>query len=312
MKLNPRHLNLYPAIFAMALSCAFAPSHAQAARLDTASMDENEKAQVEDFVNNEVRDDVQAHFKATIREVDEQATAERAEPMMMAYDGSVAAPPETDKLSPETRKVILKGMFLSVKAQGIPVDELYFNQKAGQALDYAQKLGVMPSAITMGYEVRVQNGIGGSLGTQWNFYLDHGILMLSSFTMDSVNFGTEVSATVGYSVSFCFGSCFGGAPAGYYIGVDGSISGGVGGGMYAEIGVDVTDLWKAYLGGKKYSLKELYQSRAVYIGWGFDVGFGGGTSFDLYYYHLDYERKLLNIGQKISPGLITGLNFKQP
>jgi hypothetical protein len=156
-------------------------------------------------------------------------------------------------------------------------------------------MGLYPQAFTVGYMARYQVGIGGSVGTQFNLYIDEGELKLASYSMFGVQAGTAVQTKLQFYAALCFGSCFGGDPNGWYVGSD--VSAGLGAGIdgFLEFGIDFTDMIKATWKGERYTLKDMWESKAVYAGVGFDIGVGAGWSVDVFHYREDFEKTLTRV-----------------
>ena len=220
-----------------------------------------------------------------------------------------------DEMTPETQAVMLRGIYLVLKSSltqyGIPFDEATFNHNIGRILAFSSKLGVFPRAITVGYTARVQAGIGGSFGTQFNFYFEKGKLKIASYTMLGASAGIAEMVKLEFYAGLCFGNaCVGGDPVGYYVGLDGYAGLGLGGDFFAEMGVDLQDMMKASLLGTQYSIKDIYTAKIFYIGFGIDVGEGAGVSGNLYRYSEDFEKTLADPSKGIDPSVISNLRLK--
>ena len=153
----------------------------------------------------------------------------------------------------------------------------------------------MPAAITIGFYRRADLVVGKTAATEMNFYLEQGKLKVSTYDLDTFNVGPIADATFGYYVALCFGACTGGDAVGTYVGVDPDVIFGVGGNIYVEVGVDTTDLYRAKKTGATYSMANLYQTKAVYIGAGIDFGLGGGYSMGFTRYSLTSDREIVDL-----------------
>jgi hypothetical protein len=255
--------------------------------LNRSELTSQESAEVDSFVQNEVRADLTANFEERVAEVSQKA---QDNPLLMG-----------EPLSPETRALlgdaVYRILFAHLANKGVYLAHKDFDSKVGKALNYVSKLGFFPRAFTVGYMARYQRGIGGSYGTQFNFYIDQGKLKMSSYTVLGVQAGYQAGkptlmTKIEFYAAFCFGACVGGDAVGYYLGLDGYAGESVGGGAFIEAGLDVTDYFKYKKLGKSYSFKDLYQAKAIYVGFGYDLGFGAGISANALYYSQDYEKTL--------------------
>ena len=193
-------------------------------------------------------------------------------------------------ISARDQRVMLKALYAGVQAPlalaGIQIDEDGFNRYMARILLASAKFGVLPSAITFGYYGRIQLGIGATEGAEFNFYLEQGKLKVSSYDLKAINFGIEAMAKVGFYLALCFGSCTGGDVNGTYLGMDADVIFGAGASVFVEAGIDTTDLLKSRKTGDKYTLADLYNTKAFYIGTGMDVGIGMGASGMFQNYHM--------------------------
>lgn len=247
-----------------------------------------ERAQVEQFLDTDVRADFAMNWKDQLQELGGGANASTKERKL----------PWGDPLDPATQEVISEGIYrMLVGAMAIqggpPLDHDLFLKRTNAILDYAARLGVVPTALTVGVMGRLQTGFGGSVGEQFNFYLDRGALSISTYGLLGAHAGPAAMAKIQFYIALCFGACFGGHATGWYLGLDVSADEGAGAGIFVEGGVILSDMLEGMFGKRKWSLKELYQTKAIYVGIGFDVGLGGGISADLFYYSLHDERTLL-------------------
>jgi hypothetical protein len=226
-------------------------------------------------------------------------------------------------MTAETRKVLSKGAYLMVASalsvHGIYLSEYAFTSKIEKLLDGMASLGLYPHALTVGYMGRYQAGIGMSLGTQFNFFIDKGELRMSSYSMFGGQIGAAAQAKVQFYAALCFGACYGGDAAGWYVGADASASLGAGVDGFFEFGVDTTDAFKqaftpaSKLEDHSYSIRDFYDAHAVYAGVGFDIGVGGGWTFDVIHYRLDFEKSLSKTDgnpQNIDPAVMTQFKLK--
>jgi hypothetical protein len=268
-------------VFALSVTV---PSRATA--LDRSALSLSERVELDHFIDTEVRADLNANFETRIADVSK-----------MAENALLMGEPMT----PETRAVLTDGvyrvLFAALAKQGHYLSRHDFNVNVGKSLDFISRLGFFPRAFTVGYMGRFQRGIGGSAGTQFNFYFEHGKLKMSSYTVLGVQAGYQgkIPSTmqkIELYAAFCFGSCVGGSAVGYYLGVDGYASVGAGGGAFIEAGLDVTDFYQYRNAGKNYSIKDLYQAKAIYVGFGFDIGFGAGVAVNAFKYSMDYEKTI--------------------
>ena len=256
-------------------------------------LNSTELERVESLLKNEVRADLSAHLEENLIQVARDQGG---------GDPTVGGLLMGDPMSAETRAVLTEGLYQilasSLIREGVTLDRRRFDSVVGSILEYSTRLGVFPSALTVGWMGRAQAGIGGSMGSQFNLYFDHGAAKTSEYSIYGAHAGFAEMMKIQFYVAFCFGTCFGGDGAGWYIGLDGSGSVGAGGGFFAEGGVDVTDLIKNAWSGKPYGIKDLYRAKAIYLGAGFDVGEGIGLSGDLFYYTHDFDLSLSKPGQK--------------
>jgi hypothetical protein len=229
---------------------------------------------------SEIAADIQNHFSEKVKEV---VSNSEDEPVLSAKD----------------QKVMLKALYAGVSAPlslaGVHIDEQGFYAKVGTLLVKGAELGVLPSAITIGFFNRADLIVGKSRGTEMNFYLEEGKLKVSSYDLKTLQVGIAASFQVGYYVALCFGSCTGGDAVGTYIGIDADIIFGVGANIYVEVGVDTTDYYKAKKIGQSYSTSELYEAKAVYIGAGFEFGLGMGLSMGFTEYTLMSDQVLIDL-----------------
>jgi hypothetical protein len=229
--------------------------------------------------------------------------------------GNTDEPP----LSAETRQVLAKGAYMiiasNLAARGIYISEHAFTKKVGTILERMASLGLFPHAFTVGYMARYQVGLGMSLGSQFNFYIENGELKLSSYSLYGMQAGAAAQAKIQFYAALCFGACFGGDPNGWYVGTDVSASIGAGIDGFLEFGIDFTDMLKATVSGEGYSMKDMWESKAVYAGVGFDVGVGGGWSLDVFHYRMDFEKVLARPGnspKNINPRTMTQYQLRTP
>ena len=260
---------------------------AMASSLNATQLNKLERAEVQVFLQNEVKSDLSNHFLSRIREADQ-----------MAQNSLLIAEP----MSPETQAVLADGVYQAIKynlaMNGIKIDRADFDQNIAKILNFSSRLGIFPQAFTIGVIGRAQAGIGGSFGTQFNFYFQNGLFKVSNYSIFGVEVGPAAMTKLQFYASLCFGACFGGESTGWYVSLDGSAAAAVGGGFFVEADVDVSDLYQA---AKDRSFKELYQAKAIYIGFGFDVGVGGGFSVGSSYYTQTSERVLSDEKAKLSP-----------
>jgi len=143
--------------------------------------------------------------------------------------------------------------------------------------------GVMPDAITFGILGRCQNGIGFCGGEQINIAKVNGKWTVSTYTLIGVQAGLAEMYKVELYLAACYGSCIGINAEGFFAGIDGMIGVGAGGGFFIDVGLDATDVVMNVSPTMK-DLKDLWNFRTAYFGWGFDIGVGAGFSAGLYYY----------------------------
>jgi hypothetical protein len=266
-----------------------APSQAFVA---PSQLNSTELERVESVLKNEVRAELSAHLEENLIQVAHSAVGDPT------FGGLLMG----DPMSAETRAVLTDGLYQILAAslirEGVTLDRRRFDSVVSSILEYSTRLGVFPSALTVGWMGRAQAGLGGSMGSQFNLYFDHGAVKTSEYSIYGAHAGFAEMMKIQFYLAFCFGTCFGGDGAGWYIGLDGSGSVGAGGGFFAEGGVDVTDLIKNSWSGKPYGIKDLYKAKAIYLGAGFDVGEGVGLSGDLFFYTHDFDLSLTKPGQK--------------
>ncbi len=258
-------------------------------------MDLNSKdlERVREVISTEIRADLSEHLEENLLKLGKENGG--GDP---TFGGLLMG----DPMSPETRDVIAGGLyqvlFSAMREKGIYLSEARFKSAVGKVLEYSTRLGIYPSALTVGYMGRLQAGIGGSAGSQFNVYFDHGKLKSSVYSIYGAHAGFAEMTKIQFYISFCFGTCFGGDASGWYVGLDACGSAGIGGDFFIEGGIDVTDMIKYTMLGLPYSVKDLYQSKAIYLGMGFDVGQGAGVSGDVFYYTHDFDLLLMDAGKK--------------
>ena len=274
------------------------------ASLQAANMSANQLRAVKNFIATDVKADLEATWPEQLQEVSKSAGG--GDP---TWGGLLIG----DPMSEQTQDQLAKGVYLliasSLAEKGIYISEANFRKKIKSVLEVSSRMGVFPSAITAGYMGRVQAGVGGSAGSQFNIYFDKGELKASEYSVYGGHLGFAEMTKVQFYVSFCFGTCFGGDATGWYLGLDGTGAAVMGADMFVEGGVDITDLMKASRAGTKYSVRDLYKSKAIYIGFGFDLGQGAGISGDVFYYTHDFDLSLLKANQTYTPKAIGGLKF---
>lgn len=257
------------------LALVIAPS-VQARTLRFEEMSSKQRAQAQELVNTLIKEDVARNKMARLYEA--------------------AAAGDQPPMTPETREKIAKGAYMIVASAmasyGVYISESTFTQSVKGILDWTAARGLFPQAFTVGYMARYQVGVGGSVGTQFNFYVDKGELKVASYTLYGLQAGIAEQTKIQFYSALCFGACYGGDPTGFYVGTDFSGAIGLGLDVFLEVGIDFTDAIHAAFNGEKYTLQDLYDSRVVYVGAGFDIGQGGGWSVDGFYYSMDFEKAL--------------------
>ena len=304
MKVLPRFVFRF-VLMALLLPAGFASLPAQAAlssRLSAQAMSSERFARAQQFVNTEVRADLAAHLEERITQVSKNAELDALVP------GAVEP-----AMSAETQAVLLKGAFLSLKAVApFQIDEANFDRGMGSVLQFLAKYNAFPKAITVGALARKTmsfDGIaaGGSYGIEGNFYLKNGKLMMSNYRLTGAQLGVGIaSSAVEYYAALCFGSCYGGDPDGWYLGFDGSIAGGLGVDLFLEVGVDVSDYFDSLLKGSPPDFKDLYEGKAIYVGFGMETGISADISGNLYTYRqIGRDSVLANPNEKLKPQMIS-------
>ncbi|MBU6153140.1 MAG: hypothetical protein KGP28_02450 [Bdellovibrionales bacterium] len=270
-----------------------------------ADLNSSELERVQQVISTEIRADLSANLEENLLKVSKESGG--GDP---TWGGLLKG----DPMSPETRDVISSGLyqvlFSAMREKGVYLSEAKFKAAVGKVLEYSTRLGIYPSALTVGYMGRLQAVVGGSVGNQFNVYFDRGKLKASGYSMFGAHVGYAEMSKIQFYVSFCFGTCFGGDASGWYVGLDACGSMGIGGDFFVEAGVDVTDLVKASMIGLPYSVKDLYQSKAIYLGMGFDVGQGVGVSGDVFYYTHDFDLMLMDSRQKPSSSTFQKLRLR--
>jgi hypothetical protein len=258
-------------------------------KLDLSSISDAETAEVKSFINNEVREDLKVNFQAKIQELAKQSSA-TDEPM-----------------SDNTKKVLLRGAYLALSARSaVPINEEYFNRSVGKVLDWARFQGLLPHAITIGVLARKTFGegytAGFNLGAEMNLYLQDGKVIMTNYALKGGQMGVgSTTSDVEYYAALCFGSCFGGDPGGWYMGVDANLTVGAGAGFFAELGIDVSAVYRGLFKDKKFTTSDLYQASTLYFGFGIDVGVGADSALGLYRYdQIGLDHVLANPGQALS------------
>ena len=206
---------------------------------------------------------------------------------------------EESVLSAKDQKIMLKALYTGVEGPlsmaGVHISESQFYSKVGKLLLAGAKYGVMPAAVTIGFFKRAELIVGKTFATELNFYLDQGILKVSTYDLNTLQVGLSASAKLGYYVALCYGACTGGDGKGAYVGVDADVVYGAGANIYIEVGVDTTDFYKARKLSQSYSMSELYEAKAVYIGAGIDVGVGVGFSMGFTNYDLKSDLEIIDL-----------------
>ncbi len=267
-------------------------------KLNVNSLSSARFARAKEFVNTQVRADVMQNLDARIAQVTEKAAVEK-EPAM----------------SKETQAILLKGAFLSLQsAAPFPVSEADFNRGMARILDFLAEHKAFPQAITIGLLQRVTMGegvvAGGSVGIEGNFYLKKGKLMMTNYSLVGAQVGVGVPTAMSeYYAALCFGMCYGGDPNGWYLGFDGNIAAGLGVGFFLEVGVDVSDYFDSFVSDRPFTLRDMYEAAAVYVGFGFEIGVGGGVAGNLFHYsQIGTDTVLadltLNSSKKLNPRMI--------
>jgi len=191
-------------------------------------------------------------------------------------------------------KAIYAGLEFPLALAGIQMDEQKFDRKVGKILLSAEKYGVMPSAITIGYYDRAQFIVGKTFGVESNFYLSDGKLRVSTYDLKAVNAGATLMFKAGFYIALCFGSCTGGPIDGTFVGSDADLA-GLGADLFIEVGTDTTELMEAVKNNRPYSFEELMAQKAFFIGTGFDMGLGEGISVYYQKYHLKSDIELADL-----------------
>jgi hypothetical protein len=234
-----------------------------------------------DDLKNEISKDLQINFAQKIQDAASLNTEEES------------------VLSAKDQKVMMKALYAGVEGPlslaGVHISEPQFYSKVGKLLLAGAKYGVLPAAITIGFFKRAELIVGKTFATELNFYLDHGVLKVSTYDLNTLQVGLSASAKLGYYVALCYGACTGGDGKGAYVGIDADVVYGAGANIYIEVGVDTTDFYKARKIGQSYSMAELYEAKAVYIGAGIDVGVGVGFSMGFTDYDLKSDREIIDL-----------------
>ena len=252
-----------------------------------------ERNQVNHLIKTDIRQDMQKNFHQVVSDIKDVATGE---PMDL-----------------ESQAVLIKGMYesirLNVEPYGLRINEAAFTHKLNQVLSWSTKYGLSPSALTIGAMGHAQYIVGAGAGMEFTFYLEKGNLKVASYRMFGLELGVKETLNMEFYAALCFGNCSGGAKEGAYIGLDGMAAAGLGGSFYINVQLDVTDLIMAAIKGKKYSVKELYQSRAINAGFAFDVGEGLGLTGSIFYYQEVREDILVPKGRMITEQDVTNLKL---
>ena len=276
-----------------------------AAGIRPSDLSAKELERVREVISTEIRSDLSAHLEENLLKVTKESGG--GDP---TWGGLLMG----DPMSPETRDVIAGGLYKilhsAMSEKGVYLSEARFKSAVGKVLEYSTRMGIYPSALTVGYMGRLQAGLGGSAGSQFNVYFDQGKLKASEYSIYGAHVGFAEMTKIQFYISFCFGTCFGGDASGWYVGLDACGSAGIGGDFFIEGGVDVTDLIKYTMLGLPYSVKDLYQSKAIYLGMGFDVGQGVGVSGDVFYYTHDFDLLLMDANQKPNASTFSKIKLK--
>ena len=283
---------LYPLLLAVALATS-----AQARGLKMEQFSSEEQEQVAELANTEIRADLNKNLYTRMYEA--------------------AATNEDPPLSAETRAVMARGAYMLINGYlspvGIHISEYSFTQKVEQILNKVAAMGLYPHAFTVGNIGHLKFGVGAAAGVEFNFYIEKGDLKLASYSIVGGQLGAAAKASDQFYFALCYGSCTGGEASGMYIGADFSADFGIGVDAYVEFGLDFTDAIKSWFRGKSYSMKDLYDSRVVYVGFGFDIGIGVGLSGNVLYYSEMFDKTLAHLGGKSSfdPKLLTQYDLKK-
>ncbi|MBS1958704.1 MAG: hypothetical protein JST80_04450 [Bdellovibrionales bacterium] len=241
-----------------------------------------EQEALKEFANTAIRKDLSENLYARMQEAD----ASTDEPAM----------------SSETRAVMARGAYNIISSymapMGVQVNEYDFLRKVGKMLNRVAELGLFPHAFTIGNIGRIQVGVGVATGAEFNFYVEKGVLRLTGYSILGGQLGLATKASEQFYFALCYGDCTGVEGEGLYVGADVSFDVGLGADAYIEFGVDFTDAVKAWFHHKKYTLKELYDTHAFYVGLGFDTGIGVGLSGNALAYSTMFDVALLNLNGK--------------
>ncbi len=292
-------LNLRPGVvsFSIAVVLLCQPTWSSAKAFNRNSLSMEERARVDAFVNTDIRADFAEHIDERIQEISTHSDE--------AHQHA---------LSKGECDMLVKGIYLiianTLQSKGLPVmSEQSFVRKINRTLAWFSSHGLIPGAITVGMNARTQFGVGAEVGLQFNFYLSNGELRMSGFHVYGAEAGFAEMSKVEFYASLCYGNCYGGPANGYYMGLDSSVGVLVGAGFFLEGGVDLTDAFEKWFQGEQYTLKELYESRAIYAGFGFDVGQGAGASLTLVRFHLSKDLLLAEPGKFLTPEGFSGLKL---
>ncbi len=203
---------------------------------------------------------------------------------------------KSEPMSAATQKILIRTVYRQMAVQlgmyGIELDEKEFTKKMSKVLTWTSQYSLFPSAITFGMMARLQMGVGGSVGLQFNYYFNEGEFHYSSYNIYGIQAGMAEQMKLQFYASLCFGTCFGGDGSGYYFGVDGGASAGVGAGFFIEGGIDFTDMMMLPYTGINGAIQSLYDAKALYVGFDVDVGVGAGISGNVFYYDQVQEKTL--------------------
>ncbi len=303
----------------LSLGCMFGTTVARAGTLDFKSLNEVEQAEVSHFVSDKIRPDIQARFPKVLGEVVQRSQEIPPVPpgvsstrsMVQQMQNEIMVGPD---MTPETQAVLAEGVYQLISAKiagrGLHIDRDSFDKNFAGALQFISKLGAFPASIAVGGMASTQVGVGVQTGGEYDLFMSRGKLEATYYNIMGALLGYGAMDKIGFYAALCFGSCTGGSAKGLYVGLDGDLNAGLGLNFFFEIGLDLTDQILAWVHNTDYSMKDLYQSKAVYVGFGFDVGVGAAVSGNVLYYDAQSTTVLADPGKKIDPSMISKLKLQ--
>ena len=152
------------------------------------------------------------------------------------------------------------------------------------------EMSIYPTALSVGVLARCQKGVGVCGGMQTNIGIENNAIKYSVYDMYGITAGMAEQYKIEFFVAACFGDCLSYSASGAFASWETGASIGVGASTFVEVGTDLSD-WFG-LTQDPPSLKKLLEYGTVYLGFGYNIGVGVGTSGTLYYYRHLYDETI--------------------